>query len=84
MGRYHEDGYSAHVEGFFVVAGTSIPLIKTNELAFVIAEPAEFPPHTRGEILVIIDGDRSSRTVILPDGIQPGQTSVNYQVEAPF
>jgi hypothetical protein len=84
MGIQRENGYSASVEGFFVLNGNRLRLAKTNGRAFVLAEPSEFAPGTAGELLVIVDGQEDSRRVMLPDGAVSGQTLVNYTVVAPF
>jgi len=84
MGIHHRDGYSASVEGFFVVEQTRYRLAKTNHSAFVLAEPCELAPGTEGELLVIIDGNANSRLVKLPDGVTRGQSVVSYLVAAPF
>jgi len=84
MGTHHESGYSADVEGFFVYAGKRIRLAKTNGCAFVLAEPCELPPDSEGDLLVIVDGKSSSRRVVLPEGVQIGQTLVEYHMAVPF
>jgi hypothetical protein len=84
MGIHHEDGYSADVEGFFVVDQVRIRLAKTNGCTFVLAEHCVFPPRTEGDLLVIVDGKSSSRRVEVIDGILPGQTIVRYQTAVPF
>ncbi len=84
MGRYHADGYSADVEGYFVVGDRRYRLAKTNDIRFVLAEPCELPPGIEGELLIIIDGNASSRMVTLPTGVAQGQIAVEYTVAAPF
>ena len=84
MGIERNDGYSATVEGFFVVRGNRIRLAKTNGCTFAFAEPCELSPGTIGELLVIVDGSEQRRTVTLPDGVVQGQLIVRYEVSAPF
>lgn len=85
MGVYHENGYSADVEGFLVVrGGPRVRLAKTNGATFTLAEPCELSPGTLGELVVIVDGKKSSRLVTLPGGVSFGQTLVRYAVAAPF
>ncbi len=84
MGRHHQDGYSADVEGFLVVDGQRFPLAKTNGQTFYLAESCELAPGTQGELLIIIDGNSRSKLVSLPGGISVGQTVVSYTVMAPF
>lgn len=84
MGTYHEYGYSADVEGFFVIRGERVRLAKTNGRTFVLAEPCELPPGAEGDLLTIVDGESNSRRVVLPEGVCQGQTVVKYLVAAPF
>lgn len=84
MGVHHEDGYSASVEGYFVVGEQRLRLAKTNGRSFVLAESCALPPETRGELVVIVDGEENRRLVELPDGAVDGQTVVPYTVAAPF
>jgi hypothetical protein len=84
MGIYHENGYSADVEGFFVIRGNRVRLAKTNGYTFVLAESCELPPGAEGELLTVVDGNSNSRRVVLPDGVLRGQTLVKYEVAAPF
>jgi hypothetical protein len=84
MGFYREYGYSAEVEGFFVVDGERIRLAKTNGATFVLVEPRAIAPGTSGELLIIVDGQKDSKRVTLPDGVLPGQTLARYALEAPF
>jgi hypothetical protein len=84
MGIHHKDGYSASVEGFFVTDEQRIRLAKTNECEIYLAESCQLPAGTEGDLLVIIDGNESSRRVRLPAGVASGQTLVEYEVAAPF
>ncbi len=84
MGIYREYGYSAEVEGFFVVANERIRLAKTNGTTFVLAEPRAIAPGTTGELLIIVDGQKDSKQVVLPDGVLPGQAMARYILESPF
>lgn len=84
MGIHHADGYSADVEGFFVVDKIRIRLAKTNGCTFVLAEHCTLPPGMEGDLLVIVDGKSSSRRIEVTDGIVPGQTVVRYQTAVPF
>jgi hypothetical protein len=84
MGIHHEDGYSAAVEGYFVVGDARFQIAKSNGRNFVLAEPCELSPGTIGELLVIVDGAADSRLVELPTGVSFGQTIVQYRETAPF
>ncbi len=59
MGVHHKEGYSATVEGFFIVGGNRVRVAKSNGERFVLADPCEAPPGTEGELLVIVDGNEA-------------------------
>ena len=85
MGIHRADGgYSATVEGFFVVSGERKRLAKTNGSKFVLTEPCELAIGSTGDLLVIVDGKRDSERVMLPKGIANGQIVAEYTVIAPF
>ena len=84
MGINREHGYSATVEGFFVLDGERIRLAKTNGKQFVLAESRDLPAGATGELLVIVDGQKDSRLVTLPTGAIKGQALVDYRVSTPF
>ena len=85
MGIHHEGGgYSASVEGFFVVDQHRIRLAKTNESEIYLAESCQLPAGVEGDMLMIVDGSESSKRVRLPHGVASGQTLVEYEVSAPF
>jgi hypothetical protein len=33
---------------------------------------------------ILIDGNAHSQRVVLPEGVEPGQTTVKYEIAAPF
>jgi len=82
--RRENGGYSATDEGFFVYSGERIRLAKTNGSTFVLAEPCEIAPGTTGDLLIIVDGKRDSKRVMLPKGVASGQSVAEYAVIAPF
>lgn len=84
MGVQREDGYSADVEGFLLVGERRLRVAKTNGSAVVLVEPVELPPNCECELLSIVDGDKYSRRVTLPDGASLASARVNYRVVAPF
>jgi hypothetical protein len=84
MGRYHEAGCSATVEGFLVVQDRRFRLAKTNGRTFTLAEACKLPPGTEGELLIVVDGNPHSRLVALPDGVECEREDTRYQVKAPF
>ena len=77
-------GYSAHVEGFFVVGSNRFRVAKSSGERFCLAEPCELPPGTEGDLVVIVDGSASSRRVVVKNCVTEGYTAVEYDVLAPF
>jgi hypothetical protein len=84
MGIHRDNGYSAIVSAFFAAGGEQFALAKTNGASFVLAESQELAPGTEGDLVVVVDGEASSRRVTLPDGAILGETTVGYRVVAPF
>lgn len=82
MKKQSTGGYSARVDGFLFVpadARRGVRLAKTNDAELTFAETCHFPPGTIGALVVTIDGTRSRREIILPDGITAGQTVARYE-----
>ncbi len=84
MGVHHEDGYSATVEGYFVVGNERFRLAKTNGSTFVLAEPCAVAPATQGELVITIDENEQRCSIEVPDGVVDGQIVVPYKVTVPF
>ncbi len=82
MGLHHENGYSASVEGFFVFNGERIRVAKSSHSYFYAVEPRDLPAGVEGDLLVIVDGNSSSRRVRLPLGMQANQLPTQYEVAA--
>jgi hypothetical protein len=84
MGIQRENGYSATVEAFLVVGEQHLSVAKTGRDAVVLAEPCELSPGTEGELVMIVDGHRESRPVVLDDGAVSGRREVRYSVAVLF
>jgi hypothetical protein len=84
MGIQRENGYSASVEAFLVVGDQHIRLAKTGPEKVVLVEPCELAPGTKGELVIIIDGHRDSRSVVLDEGAMSAQQEVRYSAAVPF
>ena len=78
MGVHHQDGFSAAVEGFLVVGGDRFRLAKSNGQSFALAEPCDLQPGSEAELLIVIEGNATTRRVMLPEGIVHGQVVVKY------
>lgn len=84
MGIQRENGYSASVEAFLIVGEQHIRLAKTGPDKIVLVEPRELPPGTEGGLVIIVDGHRDSRAVVLDEGASREQREVRYSVAVPF
>ncbi|MCA9247540.1 MAG: hypothetical protein KDA42_10505 [Planctomycetales bacterium] len=85
MGIGHRDGYSASVEGFlYFERRPAVRLAKTNAHTLVLADRCELPPGAEGDLVIVVDGEETSRRVMLPEGIELGQRTANYITAAPF
>jgi hypothetical protein len=84
MGIQRENGYSASVEAFLIVADQHIRLAKTGPEKIVLVEPCELPPGTTGELEIIVDGHRDSRSVVLDEGATSGGREVRHSVAVPY
>ncbi len=84
MGIQRENGYSATVEAFLVVGDHHIRLAKTGPDEITFVEPCELPPGTEGELVIIVDGHRDSRAIVLDEGAIRGRQEVRYSVAVPF
>jgi len=84
MGIQRDNGYSASVEAFLVIGEQHFSVAKTGRDAVVLAEPCALPPGTEGELVMIVDGHRESRAVVLDDGAINGRREVRYSLAVPF
>lgn len=85
MGIVRENGYSASIEGYLIVAGRRFRLAKTNGVELVLADAScQCAPGTEAELLIIVDGDNDTTRITLPTGITLGQGRVRYEEFVPF
>jgi hypothetical protein len=83
MGIQRENGYSASVEAFLVLGEQHISVAKTGRDTVTLVEPCDLPPGTEGELVMIVDGHRESRAVVLDDGANRERREVRYSVAVP-
>lgn len=84
MGIQRVNGYSASVEAFLIVGERRLIVAKTRRDAVVLVEPCELAAGTTGELEIIVDGHRNSRSVVLDDGASLGRREVRYSEAVPF
>jgi hypothetical protein len=84
MGIHREGGYSASIEAYLRVGEQRISVAKTGHDEVVVAEPCELPPGCEAELVVIVDGTKYSRTIVLDGGIARGESSARYSEAVPF
>ncbi|MEX2308178.1 MAG: hypothetical protein WD738_11325 [Pirellulales bacterium] len=84
MGIHREDGYSAAVAAYLDVGSRRVDIAKMNRDYLTLAESCELAPNTEAHLHVIVDGKKTSETILLDDGVAAGQREVRYSVLAPF
>ena len=78
MGFYSGGCYSATIEAYLLVGDVRYPIAKTSHVDVVVAEPCELPPGCKAELVMIVDGDKSSRAIILYEGATRDSLSAPY------
>jgi hypothetical protein len=84
MGIHRKDGYSATVEAYLLVQGVRYEVAKTSADEVVVAEPCDLAPGCEAELVVIVDGQRYSRAIVLDDGLARGRHEARYSAAVPF
>jgi hypothetical protein len=84
MGVRRENGHSASVAAFLSVGGQRVDVAKINRDYLTLAEACELAPETEAQLNVIVDEKKSTRMILLNDGVAAGQREVRYSVVAPF
>jgi hypothetical protein len=84
MGIRRENGYSAVVFAYLTVGSQRIRIAKMNRDCLTLAELCQAPPETEAELHIIVDRKKTSRMILLNDGIAAGQREVRYSILAPF
>jgi hypothetical protein len=84
MGIQRKNGYSASVAAYLIVGGQRVQVAKLNREYLTLADACELAPETEAQLNVIIDEKKSTRVIVLNDGVAPGQREVRYSVLAPF
>ena len=84
MGIQRENGYSAAVVAYLKVGSLRVYIAKMNGEYLTLAEACEVAPETEAELHVIVDEKKTTRTILLNDGVVAGQRVVRYSVLAPF
>jgi hypothetical protein len=84
MGVQRENGYSASVAAYLMVGNQRLPIAKLNRDYLTLADACELAPKTEAQLNIIIDENRSTRMILLVDGVSASQREVRYSVLAPF
>jgi hypothetical protein len=84
MGMQRENGYSASVAAYLIVGNQCLHVAKLNRDYLTLADACELAPETEAQLNVVIDEKKSTRMILLNDGVAPGQRGVRYSVLAPF
>jgi hypothetical protein len=84
MGVRRDNGYSASVAAFLSVGGQRVDVAKINRDYLTLADACELAPETEAQLNVVVDEKKSTRMIMLNDGVAAGQREVRYSVLAPF
>ena len=84
MGIRRENGYSASVAAYLSVGCQRVQVAKMNRDYLTLANACELAPDTEAQLDIIIDEKKSTRMILLNDGVVAGQREVRYSVLAPF
>jgi hypothetical protein len=84
MGIQRENGYSASVAAYLIVGNQRVQVAKLNRDYLTLADTCELAPETEAQLNIIIDEKKSTRMILLNDGVAAGQRVVRYSVLAPF
>ncbi len=84
MGVRRDNGYSASVAAFLNVGGQRVDVAKINGDYLTLADGCELAPETEAQLNVVVDEKKSTRMILLNEGVAAGQREVRYSVLAPF
>jgi hypothetical protein len=84
MGIRRENGHSASIAAYLSVEGQRVQVAKMNRDHLTLADACELAPETEAQLNIIIDEKKSTRMILLNDGVVAGQREVRYSVLAPF
>jgi hypothetical protein len=84
MGVQRENGYSASVAAYLVIGNQRLPVAKLNRDYLTLVEACELAPETEAQLNIIIDEKKSTRMILLNDGVAAGRREARYSVLSPF
>ena len=84
MGIRRENGYSASIAAYLSVGTQRVQVAKMNRYHLTLVDACELAPETEAQLNIIIDEKKSTRMILLNDGVAAGQREVRYSVLAPF
>ncbi len=78
MGIQRQNGYSATVEAHLLVGDKSVEVAKTSSDVIFVANDCELPPGVKAQLVVVVDGERFARWIVLHAGVVKGQREARY------
>ena len=66
------------------VGGRCVQIAKINRDYLTLADACELGPETEAQLTFIVDAKKSTRMILLNDGVALGQREARYSVLAPF
>ncbi|HTU24804.1 MAG TPA: hypothetical protein VMF30_05375 [Pirellulales bacterium] len=79
MGKQWKDGYSASVDLYLMIGDQHFGVGEVGPDALVLdRNDTAIPPGAQGDLVIVIDGEKTSQTIILPHGAPIGADEVAY------
>lgn len=68
MGTFWNDGYSAHVDIYLLIAGKQLSVAQVGPRELVLQQPYELAPGSSGELVIEVDGQSILYPITIPGG----------------
>jgi hypothetical protein len=81
---YIMTSHSASVAAYLIIGNQRVQVAKLNRDYLTLADACELAPETEAQLNVVIDEKKSTRIIVLNDGVAAGQREARYSVLAPF
>jgi hypothetical protein len=76
--------HSAKVSAYLLIDRKRMHVAKLNRDHLTLADACVLAPETEAQLNVVIDGKKSTRMILLNDGVAAGQREARYSMLTPF
>ena len=76
--------HSAKVSAYLLIQRKRVDIAKLNRDYLTLADACELGPETEAQLTFIVDAKKSTRMILLNDGVALGQREARYSVLSPF